>query len=129
MTVIPAPLIELLDDAAVMTPAAQVWLTFGDNAVVTPLGNVCENNKKVELLPLSELSIVYVSVLTAPGVIELGEKAILNPGRELSTVNVALAVPALPSLELSAPVVFTFAPGVLLVTLRDKVQDSPLPRR
>ena len=48
---------------------------------------------------------VYVRVLTVPGPISLGENAMLKPGLAASTVSVALAVPALPSLVDKAPVV------------------------
>ena len=68
-------------------------------------------------------------MLTAPALTVLGENAMVMPGRPLSMVRLALAAPTLPALVDRLPVVFTWVPGVLLVTSRLKVQVAFLLRR
>jgi hypothetical protein len=59
---------------------------------------------------------VKVNVLRAPKTMEFGEKALLKPGRFVTTVRPALAGPLLPALDVKSPDTFICVPGVLLVT-------------
>lgn len=61
-------------------------------------------------------------VLTAPGVIVAGEKAMVKPGREASTVKVALGPETVPTLVDKSPVVLLWLPAVAEVTFTLNVQ-------
>ena len=115
--------------AGVPTPPLQFVVAFGCDAISNPEGSELENIKKLAVEPLIVLSIVYCKVLVELGVIVAGENKALNPGLAESTVNVALAVPELPALLVSALEVFKCTPAVALVTSTEKVQLSFKPKR
>lgn len=110
--------------AAVSVPPVQVVVALEGVATIIPVGNVSENVNEDAGNDEPELSMVNVSVDTPPAsVIGSGEKDLLKPGCG-TTVNVSVAVPEFPRLEVRAPDVLTKVPVVALVTLACIVQTE-----
>jgi hypothetical protein len=99
-----------------------VVATLGVAATCNPAGNESLKATPVKAVPALGLVIVKVSVLSPPTGIELGEKSFAMLGGA-STVNVSVPVlPVPPLVEVTFPVVFTFAPLVVAVTTTETVQ-------
>lgn len=72
------------------------------------------------------LVMVMVIVLIVPGAMRAGLKVFAITGGPITVrVLMLLVVPAPPSVELTTPVVLSFAPGVLPVTSTEKKQSDP----
>ena len=107
----------------------QLVVVFGWLEITTPLGSTASRCSAAISEPFDVLSNMYVSLLTAPGDIELGETAIDKFGLALSTVRLADAEPELPPELVKSPVVLTCVPGVVLVTSTEISHVLPIGRR
>jgi hypothetical protein len=97
-------------------------LAFGVAATCRPAGNESLKVMPVSAVPAFGLAIVKVNVLTAPTAIGFGAKDLAMFGGA-STVNVSVPVlPVPPLVEVTFPVVFTFAPLLVAVILTATVQ-------
>jgi hypothetical protein len=97
-------------------------VTFGVAATCRPAGNKSEKPTPVSAVPVFGFVIVNVSVVTPPTATGFGENAFAMLGAE-STINVSVPVfPVPPLVEVTLPVVFTFEPLVVAVTLTATVQ-------
>ena len=110
--------------SAVSVPPVAVVDALAGVAMVTPSGRVLLKSILAASAVLPELSIVKISVLVLPTVIESGVKILLNPGGGL-TRRVALAVPLLPRLEDSSPVRLVKSPKSFAVTSIEMVAVLP----
>ena len=100
----------MLGVAAIWTPDGNASVKFRPFNVVEPLGLVSVK--------------VSVEVLLTP--IVLAEKALVKVGWSSTVrVSVAVSLPVGVSVELMAPVVFTFEPDVVAVTSTVIVQLAP----
>ena len=91
---------------AVTLPEVQVVLALFGEATTIPGGRLSVKLRLRALLPLSELSMVNVSVLRAPKAMVDGENDLVKPGRFVATVRSSVAVPLFPALEVRSPLRF-----------------------
>jgi hypothetical protein len=119
----PEKLSDVLPAAGAKVGAPQPEVeALGVAATCNPAGNVSVKATPVRELPVFELVTVKVSVLTPPRAIGLGENALAMLGGPM-TVSVSVPVlPVPPLVEVTLPVVLTFAPAVVAVTLTVTVQ-------
>ena len=82
-------------------PPVQVVEALAGVATTMPVGRLSVKSSPVASTTLALLSMLKLSVLTAPSATVAGAKALPNSGAS-STVKVALATPALPISEVSA---------------------------
>ena len=98
-------LIDPLDATAVGVPP-QVFATPGVGATVTPAGSASVKSSPVDaVVAFAVLSIVNVSVLVPPLAIGSSANAFVNTGIA-ATINVSVAVPLLPAVDVRSPVTF-----------------------
>ena len=83
---------------AVSVPPVQVVAAFGGVATVTPAGRLSVKSRPDAAAVLPVLSIVKVSVVTAPGVVGLGANAFEKLGGGLTT-SMSVAVPLSPRMS------------------------------
>lgn len=106
-------LLELL--IAVSTPPVHVVLALFTLATLMPAGKLSVKDRLLLETELPVLSIVKVSSLVSLTFIVKGAKDLLKAGGPF-TVKVSLAIPLLPSDELSVPLVLLNTPGAVVST-------------
>ncbi len=75
---------------------------FGAAATCRPAGRLSVKSSAVAASTLALLSMLKVSVLGWPMATGFGAKTLLNSGTD-TTVSVSLATPAMPMLDINAP--------------------------
>jgi len=79
-------------------------------AISIPAGRISVKSRFRTLAVLCSLSIMNVRVLLSPKNTDVGAKLLLNPGREVLTSRLSVAVPLLPADEVRLPVRFVCVP-------------------
>jgi hypothetical protein len=117
-TVLPEKLNDVLPAAGakVGEPHPEM-VTLGVAATCKPAGNESVKPTPVRAVPAFGFAIVKVSALTPPTAIGFGANALVMLGGEIAVKVAVPVLPVPPLVEVTLPVVFTFAPPLVEVTL------------